>query len=147
MNWFRPSPARLSKAEVDQELRAIRDRPARRRAAVHVDAGAMIVLDTSILVDSLTGQGRSDSPERLRRRHRPKNETASLVPALVLYEWLRGPRRIGELAAQEALFPRESALRLWSRKRQLKQRPSCIAGSQDRVDGTLDSGHRRLTSV
>lgn len=33
-----------------------------------------------------------------------------LVPALVLYEWLRGPRKTEELAAQEALFPRQSAV-------------------------------------
>ena len=28
-----------------------------------------------------------------------------LVPALVLYEWLRGPRSRDEIAAMEALFP------------------------------------------
>jgi predicted nucleic acid-binding protein len=33
-----------------------------------------------------------------------------LVPSLVLYEWLRGPRLSEELAAQEALFPSESAI-------------------------------------
>lgn len=33
-----------------------------------------------------------------------------IVPALVLYEWWRGPRSPEELAAQEALFPREMAL-------------------------------------
>ena len=66
----------------------------------------MIVLDTSALVDSLSGQGRA--PERLREVIAQGERI--LVPALVLYEWLRGPRRIGELAAQEALFPRESAL-------------------------------------
>lgn len=32
------------------------------------------------------------------------------VPTLVLYEWLRGPRVAGELAAQEALFPSDQAL-------------------------------------
>lgn len=65
----------------------------------------MIVLDTSVLIDALTGPKRSapalrraiESGERL------------LVPTLVLYEWLRGPRLRQELAAQEALFPRESA--------------------------------------
>ena len=35
-----------------------------------------------------------------------------LVPSLVLYEWLRGPRHPQELAAQEALFPSESAVPL-----------------------------------
>jgi predicted nucleic acid-binding protein len=29
---------------------------------------------------------------------------------MVLYEWLRGPRLPAELAAQEALFPSESAI-------------------------------------
>lgn len=33
-----------------------------------------------------------------------------LVPALVLYEWLRGPRLPEELAIQEALFPSVAAL-------------------------------------
>lgn len=33
-----------------------------------------------------------------------------VVPALVLYEWLRGPRLREELADQEALFPRETAI-------------------------------------
>ena len=32
------------------------------------------------------------------------------MPALVLYEWKRGPRLEQELAAQEALFPASSAL-------------------------------------
>ena len=33
-----------------------------------------------------------------------------LLPALVLYEWLRGPRLSEELAAQERLFPSKSAV-------------------------------------
>ena len=33
-----------------------------------------------------------------------------MVPALVLYEWWRGPRCEEEVAAQEALFPSEAAL-------------------------------------
>ena len=33
-----------------------------------------------------------------------------LLPALVLYEWLRGPRLSEELAAQERLFPSKSAI-------------------------------------
>jgi predicted nucleic acid-binding protein len=32
------------------------------------------------------------------------------MPALVLYEWRRGPRLEQELAAQEALFPSSNAL-------------------------------------
>jgi predicted nucleic acid-binding protein len=66
----------------------------------------MIALDTSVLVDALTGPRRSapalreviEAGERL------------LLPSLVLYEWLRGPRRREELAAQEALLPREQAV-------------------------------------
>lgn len=66
----------------------------------------MILLDTSVLIDALTGQRKSaaalrDAIERGERL---------LLPTLVLYEWLRGPRRPEELAAQEALFPRESAI-------------------------------------
>lgn len=33
-----------------------------------------------------------------------------VVPSLVLYEWLRGPRRPEELADQDALFPAETAI-------------------------------------
>ena len=66
----------------------------------------MIVLDTSVLVDALTGPRRSapalrraiESGERL------------LLSSLVLYEWLRGPRLREELEAQEALLPREQSL-------------------------------------
>lgn len=66
----------------------------------------MIVLDTPVLIDSLTGPKRSAPALRaaIERGER------ILVPALVLYEWLRGPRLPQELAAQEALFPSESAL-------------------------------------
>ncbi len=32
------------------------------------------------------------------------------LPALVLYEWWRGPRTAGELAIQEHLFPSEQAV-------------------------------------
>ncbi len=66
----------------------------------------MIVLDTSLLVDALTGPQRSAAALRsaIERGER------LLVPALVLYEWLRGPRLAEELAAQEALFPSETAL-------------------------------------
>ena len=66
----------------------------------------MILLDTSVLIDSLTGQRRSASALR---RAIEKGERVVLA-TLVLYEWLRGPRRPEELAAQEALFPRESAI-------------------------------------
>jgi predicted nucleic acid-binding protein len=66
----------------------------------------VIVVDTSALVDALTGPRRSapklramiDRGERL------------LLPTLVLYEWLRSPRLPEELAAQAALLPSEEAL-------------------------------------
>lgn len=62
----------------------------------------MIVhLDTSVLVDALTGPRRSLSAlERtIGRGHVPA------VSTLVLYEWFRGPRTREELDAQEALLP------------------------------------------
>lgn len=66
----------------------------------------MILLDTSILVDSLTGPRRS-APKL---RGALDEGARILLPALVLYEWLRGPRIDPELAAQEALFPPTSAV-------------------------------------
>lgn len=66
----------------------------------------MIHLDTTVLVDALTG------PKRSARSLRAAFEEGHrvLVSALALYEWLRGPRREEELAAQEALFPAASAV-------------------------------------
>jgi predicted nucleic acid-binding protein len=66
----------------------------------------LIVLDTSVLIDSLTG------PRRLAAALRKQIERGErmLLPSLVLYEWLRGPRLKEELAAQEALFPSDSAI-------------------------------------
>ena len=66
----------------------------------------MIHLDTSVLVDALTGPRRSapalrdllDQGERI------------AIAALVLYEWLRGPRHQAELAHQEALLPASEAV-------------------------------------
>ena len=66
----------------------------------------MIVLDTSVLVDSLTGEKRS-SPAL--RRVFERGERV-ILPALGCYEWLRGPRLPQELALAERLFPRESAI-------------------------------------
>jgi predicted nucleic acid-binding protein len=62
-----------------------------------------IHIDTSALVDALTGPRRSlDVLIRLAGEgHRLS------LSAIVLYEWLRGPRRRDELTAQEELFPRE----------------------------------------
>jgi predicted nucleic acid-binding protein len=66
----------------------------------------MIVLDTSVLVETLGAGG------RLRRDLRSVFEDGERVvlPTLVLYEWLRGPRIAEELAAQEALLPSSEAI-------------------------------------
>lgn len=67
----------------------------------------MIVhVDTSALVDALTGPRRSlDTLIRLTDEgHR------LALSAIVLYEWLRGPRTKADLAAQEALFPSNAAI-------------------------------------
>ena len=66
----------------------------------------MIILDTSILIDSLTGPRRSAA--KLRAAIEGGERLA--LPAVVLYEWLRGPRLPEELAAQDALFPSGDAL-------------------------------------
>jgi predicted nucleic acid-binding protein len=66
----------------------------------------MILIDTSALIDSLTG------PRRSAPRLRSFIEDAErlVVPTLVLYEWRRGPRHKQELVAQEALLPSSTAL-------------------------------------
>jgi predicted nucleic acid-binding protein len=66
----------------------------------------VIVVDTSALIDSLVGPGRS-AP---RMRALIESGERLVLPTLVLYEWWRGPRRHDELAAQEALFPSQTAL-------------------------------------
>ena len=66
----------------------------------------MILLDTSVLIDALTGQRRS--APALRRAVLAGERF--LLASLVLYEWLRGPRSPEELADQELLLPREMAL-------------------------------------
>jgi predicted nucleic acid-binding protein len=66
----------------------------------------MILLDTSVLIDCLTGPKRS---ARALRRAIEQGERIALC-TLVLYEWLRGPRTPEELFAQESLFPRETAI-------------------------------------
>jgi predicted nucleic acid-binding protein len=65
----------------------------------------VIHLDTSILVDALTGPRRS-APALRRAIEQGERVVCSTI---VLYEWLRGPRLAAELSAQEALFPRETA--------------------------------------
>ncbi len=72
----------------------------------------MIHLDTSVLIDALTGPRRS-APALRQCFEAGERVTFS---TLVLYEWLRGPRRPAELAAQEALFPREAAVGFGARE-------------------------------
>lgn len=68
----------------------------------------MIVhLDTSVLVDALTGKRRSLSA--LQRTVAAGHVIAA--SALALYEWLRGPRTTEELEDQEALLPSVDAHR------------------------------------
>ncbi len=67
----------------------------------------MIVhVDTSALVDALTGPRRSlDRLVALTEQgHR------LMLSSIVLYEWRRGPRTPVELAAQEELFPTDAAV-------------------------------------
>jgi predicted nucleic acid-binding protein len=66
----------------------------------------MIHLDTSTLVDALTGTRRS---AQVLRNAIEAGERVQMS-TIVLYEWLRGPRRTTELNDQEALFPREAAV-------------------------------------
>lgn len=65
----------------------------------------MIHLDTSVLVDALTGARRSAAQLR---GWGVQGERVGLS-TVVLYEWLRGPRTPLEIQAQEALFPAASA--------------------------------------
>jgi predicted nucleic acid-binding protein len=65
----------------------------------------IVQIDTSALIDALTGPRRSlakltalvDDGHRI------------AISTLVLFEWLRGPRVRAEIAAQEALLPGQGA--------------------------------------
>ena len=68
----------------------------------------MIVhVDTSALIDALTGPRRSldDLIRLVDEGHR------LILSTIVLYEWWRGPRTRAELAGQQELFPPEAAVR------------------------------------
>ena len=75
----------------------------------------MTLLDTSVLIDSLSGMKRSAKSLRaaIERGER------ILLPSLVLYEWLRGARLPQEIAAQEALFPMETSIAFGPREASL----------------------------
>lgn len=66
----------------------------------------MVFLDTSVLIESLTGPKRS-APALYRL---VQHGERIALPSLVLYEWLRGPRTRQEIADQEELFPASAAL-------------------------------------
>jgi len=66
----------------------------------------LIVLDTSVVVGTFSGPKLS-APAVFRALQRGERLA---VPAVVFYEWLRGPRKAQELADQEALLPAEQAL-------------------------------------
>lgn len=66
----------------------------------------MIALDTSLLIEALSAGGTRQEAFRqaLVDGHR------MVLPTLVLYEWLRGPRLPAELALQGATLPSNGAL-------------------------------------
>jgi predicted nucleic acid-binding protein len=66
----------------------------------------VIILDTCLLIDAFTGPKRSAGA----LRGAIQEGERILLPSLVLYEWLRGPRLPQELDAQESLFPSETAV-------------------------------------
>jgi predicted nucleic acid-binding protein len=72
----------------------------------------MIHLDTSALVDSLTGKRRSEP----RLRQLIENSERVHLTALVLYEWRRGPRSQEEFQDQEDLFPESEILPFTTRE-------------------------------
>jgi predicted nucleic acid-binding protein len=66
----------------------------------------IVHIDTSALVDALTGPRRSLDD----LRHLVDAGHRTTISTLVLYEWLRGPRTRADLAVQEELFPSEAAV-------------------------------------
>ena len=66
----------------------------------------MIVLDTSVLIETLGAGGKL----RGELRAAITEGERILLSSLVLYEWLRGPRIPEELTAQATLFPPEEAI-------------------------------------
>ena len=66
----------------------------------------MILLDTSVLIDAITGPRRAASALRSAIEQGERIQ----IPSLALFEWRRGPRTPSELAHQEALFPSSEAI-------------------------------------
>jgi len=65
----------------------------------------MIALDTSVLIGALSG-----GPTAGALRNALAGGERVVIPTLVLYEWLRGPRTPAELEARARLFPDAEAL-------------------------------------
>ena len=66
----------------------------------------MICIDTSVIIDAVSG--RIETARALRQAVEHGERLA--VSALVIYEWLRGPRSRPELDLQQSILPAESAL-------------------------------------
>ena len=66
----------------------------------------MTHLDTSVLIDALTGPKRS-AP---RLRQLIESGERIFLSTLVVFEWRRGPRSPAEITDQEALFPSAEAV-------------------------------------
>ena len=74
----------------------------------------MIHLDTSVVVDALSGPKRSAPLLRdLLAGPQPVS-----ISCIVLFEWLRGPRTQEEVDAQQALFPNTHAVQFGSAEAQ-----------------------------
>jgi len=78
----------------------------------------MIHLDTSVLIDALSGSKRSAPALRAAIEEGER----ICMSSLVFYEWLRGPRIPQELAAQEGLFPAEKTVAFGAPESQIAAR-------------------------
>jgi len=78
----------------------------------------MIHLDTSVLIDALSGSKRSAPALRAAIEEGER----ICMSSLVFYEWLRGPRIPQELAAQEGLFPAEKTVAFGATESQIAAR-------------------------
>ena len=72
----------------------------------------MIFLDTSVLVDAITG--RLETARALNRVIEQGERLA--VSTLVLFEWLRGPRSAEQIELQQALVPLDRAVPFGARE-------------------------------
>lgn len=66
----------------------------------------MIHLDTTVLIDALTGPRRSAAALRVAI----SNGERLAISTLVLFEWMRGPRAPAELEIQAQLLPQDEAV-------------------------------------